>query len=246
MSLHIFFTHDVEGLMNTLAAGEIPSGAIEIYRGRNVVAKLPEEGINIKAYKVPGLVKGLIYGLLRKPKALRAYDNAFELLRLGIRTPEPLGVLVERKAGRLSRSFFVSRQLEGWSELRGAEKRSDFAGLVKTLAEFIFDMHRKGVYMKDMTPGNVLFRTDGSNFELALVDINRMSFGVTDMQLLRSKLGLVFDTEDAGAFLARTYAALAGIDEDAAEDAARRAYRKRWRTLRRKQRLKSLLGIKPH
>lgn len=246
MSLHIVSTHDVEGLMNTLAAEGIPSGSVEIYRARNVVAKLPGDGINIKAYKVPGLAKGLIYGLFRKPKALRAYDNAFELLRLGIRTPEPLGVLVERKAGRLCRSFFVSRQLEGWSELRGVEKRSDFGILVKALAEFILDMHHKGVYMKDMTPGNILFRLAGGSFEFALVDINRMCFGVTDMHVLRSRLGLVFDSEDAGAFFARTYAALAGIDANAAEDAARRAFRNRWKTIRRKQRLKSLLGIKPH
>ena len=221
MGLHIVSTHDVEGLMNTLAAEGIPSGSVEIYRARNVVAKLPGDGINIKAYKVPGLAKGLIYGLFRKPKALR-------------------------KAGRLCRSFFVSRQLEGWSELRGVEKRSDFGILVKALAEFILDMHHKGVYMKDMTPGNILFRLAGGSFEFALVDINRMCFGVTDMHVLRSRLGLVFDSEDAGAFFTRTYAALAGIDANAAEDAARRAFRNRWKTIRRKQRLKSLLGIKPH
>ncbi len=246
MSLHIAAKYQLNSLMNRLAAEGIPSEAVEIYRARNVVAKLTEEGVNIKAYKIPGLAKGLIYGMLRKPKALRAYDNAFELHRLGISTPEPLGVLVERKGGRLCRSFFVSRQLEGWSELRNAEKRSDFEALVRALAEFVFDMHRKGVYMKDMTPGNILFREVDGTFEFSLVDINRMRFGVTDMSLLRSRLGLVFDSEDAGAFFARTYAGLAGIDEDAAEDAARHAFRDRWKAIRRKQRLKSFLGIKPH
>ena len=97
-----------------------------------------------------------------------------------------------------------------------------------------------------MSPGNIRFRLAGGSFEFALVDINRMCFGVTDMHVLRSRLGLVFDSEDAGAFFARTYAALAGIDANAAEDAARRAFRNRWKTIRRKQRLKSLLGIKPH
>lgn len=246
MNLNVVSGHTVSDLMKRLAKDGMPPEAVEIYRARNVVAKLPDEGINIKAYKVPGIAKGFIYGYLRKPKAMRAYTNAHELLRLGINTPEPLGVLVERKSGLLRRSFFVSRQLEGWSELRGAEKRSDFTALNDALARFILGIHRKGVFMKDMTPGNILFRTADDGFEFALVDINRMEFGITDRRLLRSNLGLVFDSEDAGAALARRYAELDGGNADTAEAEARAAFRRRWAKIRRKQRLKALLGIKPH
>lgn len=243
MSLELKSTSQIQDLLKRLVREGIPSEAVEIYRARNVVAILPDAGVNIKAYKVPGFAKGLMYGLLRKPKALRAYENAFELKRLGIYTPEPLGVVVEKRAGRLRRSFYLSRQLEGWSELRGAEKRSDFAALAEALAAFVLDMHCKGVYMKDLSPGNVLFRLSDGKFEFALVDINRMVFGVTDMSLLRSNLGLVFDTEDGGALFARRYAVLAGIDADKTEEQARTAYRSRWAAIRRKQSLKKLLGI---
>ena len=32
--------------------------------------------------------------------------------------------------------------------------------------------------MSDLTPGNVLFRTGEDGYEFALVDINRMTFGI--------------------------------------------------------------------
>lgn len=247
MSIVVKSTPEVAALMDELARSGMPAEAVEIYRARNVVAKLPDKGINIKEFKVPGLAKGLIYGLLRKPKAQRAYDNALELKRLGIATPEPLGVLLDMHGGRLGRSYYVCRQLEGWNELRGAEKRSDFKALARALARFTLDMHGKGVYMKDMTPGNILFRAvaDG-RFDFALVDINRMEFGVTDTELLRSRLGLTFDTEEGGVYFARCYAGLAGIDADIAEERARSAYRARWAAIRRKQRIKAALGINHH
>lgn len=246
MSMKILSSREVSDLMNRLATDGIPPEAVEIYRARNVVAKLPGKGVNIKAYKVPGLVKGIIYGYLRKPKAMRAYDNAFELRRLEIETPEPLGVLIEKKNGCLARSFYVCRQLEGWHELRGAEERSDFTQLATALAAFVLLMHRNGVLMKDMTPGNILFHADGDTYRFALVDINRMCFGISDTARLRANLGLVFDSEDAGAAFARIYAGLAGCDAEAAEAQAREAFRKRWAQIRRKQRIRALLGIKHH
>ena len=236
----------IDSLLKTLVADGMPREAVVIYRGRNVVAKLPAEGINIKSYKVPDSIKGFIYGHLRMPKAQRAYENGQKLKSLGISTPEPLGMALNLEGGQLRQSFYVSRQLEGWSEMRGAEKLDFFAELSAALAGFILDMHRKGVFMKDLTPGNVLFRRHGDEFEFTLVDINRMEFDITDRKTLLSNLGLIFDTEDGIARLARDYARLSGDDADALEEQCRRQYRARWRYLGRKKRLKKLLGIKPH
>ena len=155
----------------------IPDASVVVYRGRNVLAKLENAGLMIKSYKRPRLAKGLVYHWLRKPKCRRAFSNGMRLREMGIRTPEPFfAVEIYNRYGALANSFYACELLKGWKEMRGVQNNPDFDAIARAFAAFIFSMHIKGVFMSDLTPGNVLFRTGEDGYEFALVDINRMTF----------------------------------------------------------------------
>lgn len=81
-------------------------GGRVIYRQRNEIRvfDLPDgRRINVKRYRVPGLLLRIIYTLLRAPKARRAYEYALRLRGAGIETPAPLACLIERRGGLLAR-----------------------------------------------------------------------------------------------------------------------------------------------
>lgn len=227
----------VSALMDSLMREGMPAEACVIYRGRNVVAAVGDRCI--KAFGIPGVIKGYIYGLFRKPKAERAFLNAQKLISLGINTPEPLAYGVERHGGRLGASYYVCRMLHGYSELRGIEKRPDFDALADALAAFMHELHRKGVYFKDFTQGNVLFRPSDDGYEFVLVDINRMTFGVTDRNKLYKNFGSTLDTEAGQRTLARCYSRLTGDPQLA--DRLMDIYRRKQAALWRHRRLKDFL-----
>ncbi len=200
----------VDSLLSKLASAGIPPVYRVIFRGRNVVAVSVDGRMCVKEFKVPGIIKGFIYRYIRAPKAQRAYDNAIRLRALGINTPEPIGVVLVKSRLRLGRSYYVCRYLAGADEMRGVEKRADFPAIARAFAGFIHTLHVNGVYMKDLTMGNVLFREVKGGYSFSLVDINRMSFGVTDRDLLLSNFKALLDTHAGVERVAREYAAIAG------------------------------------
>lgn len=229
--------------LRNLADTGLPDDVRVIYRGRNIVAVTADGEVCIKAFGVPGFLKGVIYGLLRTPKAVRAYNNAGRLRALGFNTPEPYGAVIVRHCGLLRQSYYVCRMLHGWHDLRGIESRSDFDTIVRALAGFMLRLHRCGVLMKDFTQGNVLFRLTSGGCEFALVDINRMEFGVTDRRRLLDNFGAVLDTEEGVRALAQEYVRQTGSAEkvlavDEIMDIFRRRQAVLWRRRRIKERLR--------
>lgn len=225
---------------DALESDGVPVHASVIYRGRNTVYAVDTpEALCCKEFGTPGAVKGFIYGMARIPKALRAFDNAVRLTEMGIETPEPVAALCRVAGGRLRQSYYVCRLLDGWTDLRGAEKRQDFSSLAKALAAFMNSLHRSGVFMKDFSPGNVLFRREeNGSYRFALIDINRMSFDIVDRNILMSNFGTALDTAEGVAVLAREYAALQS-DGDVVEKLANRVYARRQAALMRKKRIKN-------
>ena len=233
-------------LAGQLAADGLPAGARIIYSSRNKVAVIDDgaEGpLCVKAFGVPGIIKGIIYGLFRKPKALKAFDNAEQLRALGFDTPEPVCAVTLSECGCLRRSYYVCRYLENWCELRGIENLADFTPLVRALAAYMNRLHRAGVFMRDFTQGNILFRRDDSGaYRFMLVDINRMEFGVTDTKKLMSNFGAALDTRDGIVALAHAYAALQPESErDTVEALAVDTFDRRQAVLWRRRHIKEFL-----
>lgn len=248
---------DAAGLgatVEAIAAGGVPPQAVEIYQGRNVVAAFdgPDgRRLNIKAFRRPNALNRLVYGMLRRGKARRAYENALRLLAAGIVTPRPLAWIECRTcAGMiLTDSYFLSEQLDGWEDIRRISGHPDFDIMARDIAALMLRLHRAGIWMKDFTPGNVLWhrRADGAGYEYALVDINRMAFGVTSRRRLMSNFGRLFPGDDdavdkvAGYYAAACGYATGSAAEAAVRDSAAGAIADAQRRIRRKNRMKKIL-----
>lgn len=217
-------------VMSLMSHG-VPSGARLIYDGpRNKVYRcalastlrtpVSADEINIKVFCVPNVINRFVYGNLRDSKARRAFDNALELLRLGFGTPRPIAFVEESSLRVFGRSFYVSEQLsDEWRTLRDAQNWPDLEEVCGALARFMLRLHHAGVWMKDFSPGNVMMRRRDGAIEFALVDINRMEFGVTDRRKLMSNFQCIFDTSDPApvTLLASHYAQASGYAVGSAE-----------------------------
>lgn len=217
---------EVEALCRRLIESGVPDDARLIYRARNRVYSLtlPTEGeVNIKAFKIPRGLNPWIYTFVKKSKAERSYLNSLRLISLGFGAPEPLAYAEERDcAGRLRRSFFVSRQLTGIDDMRQWQLKPDSEPLLRALAAEMLRLHRAGVWHKDFSPGNILYsrRPDGG-YDFSFIDLNRMEFGVSSRPKLMSMFAAVnIESEEETRRLGRYYGQAAGIDPDAAAAAA--------------------------
>ena len=153
-----------------------------IYKERNEIKTFTLDNgliLNVKRFKEPNLANRFIYATFRKPKAVRAYENAIRMKALGINTPTPIGYVVHRSGLCVRHSYLVTFQSPlsrtmyefGDSDLNGRD------AAVKAFARFAADLHKKGVYHKDFSPGNILFdEVESGEYSFCLVDINRVKF----------------------------------------------------------------------
>ncbi len=231
----------IQTLANAVALDGLPDAAKIIYHARNTVAYIPGDDLVLKSFKVPGFIKSTIYTLLRPSKAQRAYEYAFMLEKLGIGTAEPLALIrCFNGLGLLSKSYFLSQNLSGYTTLRGIETRPDFHKIAKSLATWMLQLHKKGVFMKDFTPGNIMFRSsDNGDYEFALVDINRMKFNDFDHRHHLLNFRSPLDTADGTSTLAREYCRAASLPADTHEEIMD-IYSKHQSKMRRKAKFKNL------
>ncbi len=222
----------------------VPENARNIYSGRNTLWITSEPAAVIKSYAVPVWIKGMIYRL-RMPKAQRAFMNAQQLLSMGIPTPEPYFFTLRRGfCGNLKQSHYACAPAMDYVELRGVQNREDFEEIAAALGAFIADIHRKGVWMKDMSPGNILWKQDeAGSYRFTLVDINRMEFGVHNPEVLIRNFDALLDTEDATAAVACAYASEMGLGTDFV-NTVRKRYRDYYNAAIRRRRFKKLFKKK--
>lgn len=243
---------EARAMAHSLLNDGMPADAVEIYRARNLVVITSDGKYCIKSFKIPDFFKGCVYGFMRLPKTRRAWLNAQQLKNFGIFTPAPVLSMEVHRAGLLGASWYVTEALHGWSTLRGVEKRDDFPALAKALAAFMLQLHEKGIFMRDFTPGNILFKQKRGEYLFCLVDINRMHFGESNFAVLLGNFGSPLDTRAGVAVLVKEYARLCAAQAvsgwpasaEVIERKAMEAYEKRQAFMARKRRLKQLVKRK--
>ena len=160
---------------------QFDKGGTVIYQQRNEIRVFEVNNllINVKKFKIPNLFNRVVYTFFRKSKAQRSYMYAFKLKAMGIETPEPVAYILTKRGGLLQYSYYISRQVDynrnlyefGEGGIEGREHILDaFAG-------FTASIHEKGIFHKDYSPGNILFKVENGKVEFCIVDINRMRFG---------------------------------------------------------------------
>lgn len=211
----------IDGKFRSLSAGDsadyLPDGAEYIYRGRNSLYRfqMGETPVIVKDFKRPHILNRYVYTNLRKSKARRSFENALKIAGLGFLTPQPVAYCEVKRGLQLIWSFYLSVQLDGATEMRRWEENPDRETLLPAFAADMLRLHRAGVWHKDFSPGNILYKKDSAgNYNFYYVDLNRMQFDVTDKRkLMRMFRSINLNREEAQR-LGRLYARAAGLDED--------------------------------
>lgn len=147
---------------------------------RNVIKILEVEGVrlNVKSFKVPNVVNRFAYAYVRKGKALRSFEYANLLQSKGIGTPEPVAYIVYRNLWGVTRSFYISIQVDYdylFRDLR-VQRPADLEVILREFTRFTYHFHSQSIYFVDHSPGNTLIKREGDGLEFKLVDLNRIKF----------------------------------------------------------------------
>lgn len=185
-----------------------------IYSDRNKVKTFKlKDGmiINIKSFKVPYTINKFIYQYFRKSKAERSYIFGRKLIEKGILTPEPIGYYIKHYLCGIKESFYVSLHLDHDLDFRKLTFERDYPDrklILEKFGEFTFDLHEKGIYFIDHSPGNTLIVSKkDKEYKYYLIDLNRMKFNVTfDLKLRVKNLSKLATTWDVVKPMSDSYA----------------------------------------
>lgn len=143
----------------------------EVIDARRNILRLTD-GVVVKRFRTPGLLRGLWYGWFGTSKARRSYENA---LRLEGLTPQPIAYCEVRICGILRESWYACRLSECKHTFQELIEHPDFPQrdqILRAIGKFTAKLRRMGVWHRDYSQGNILFNEDGSRIEI--VDLNRI------------------------------------------------------------------------
>ena len=160
----------------------------EVLENRRKVLKVMEVGglrLNVKSYKKPHLINQFVYAYMRKTKAERSFEYARLLLDKGIGTPEPVAYIVYTNLWGVTRSFYISLQLDFDCEFRDLKKKrpEDLEQILRSFTRFTYQLHQHSIYFLDHSPGNTLIKKREKGYDFYLVDLNRIK--ITKISPLR-------------------------------------------------------------
>lgn len=211
-------------LCNRIVREGLPAEAEIIYSGRNRVARLAwgDRSLIIKEFRQPNLINRYIYTTLRRSKARRSLENAERLRASGFGSPEPMAWMEARHGLCLHLSYYICEEVQG-KDLRFLDRNEDTPELLPALAEEMGRLHRAGVWHKDFSPGNVIYRREQGKFRFYYIDLNRMEFDVHDSGKLLRNFRALARTEEV-AEIGRLYAPYSpfSLTADEGEAVARR------------------------
>lgn len=157
-----------------------------IYNQRNIIKTFCYDGldINVKSFKKPILINQFIYRYIRKSKAERSFYNAKYIQDRGIDTPEPIAYIEICKNGLLTESYYISVHERVIGTMKNIYKQSDEEnrGLIQAFTLFTAELHKKDIFHKDYSPGNILYKEDNNGYKFYLIDLNRMRFKKVNMK----------------------------------------------------------------
>ena len=141
-------------------------------------------------------VRNFLSSPFKESKAMKSFLNACHLLKHGLQTPMPLGMLERRRLGFVIKEVYVSEKIENIVDLEKYMKSSPVVQpeeeeIIRLLAGYVRCMHDCGFWHRDLNISNFLFTGDPGSRRLYLVDLNRgrivkdMSIRMRIMELSR-------------------------------------------------------------
>lgn len=158
---------------------------------RNTVWRIDDplnrgESLVVKRWLLKPLHKRVL-DRFKPSKARRSWNGANELLRRGIGTPRPVAYFEHATNGVLKENFYVCGFTTGGLTVRSfftayATGEDAFEGVsardfYEKYADFLLNMHRRGVHYRDMSPGNILVEmVEDGELRFSMVDTARARF----------------------------------------------------------------------
>ncbi len=217
-----------------------------ITKKRNTIKVLEFDSFKVvaKSFKIPNLINKFVYRFMRDSKAKRSFLNAQRLIKLGVNTPKPIGY-VEFFNPLLGKSFYVCDYFDYDFEIRAVLRDDNFEdrdNIFRLFAKFSYDLHQKGIYHIDFSPGNVLIKkVDKEEYKFSIVDVNRMKFVEFDDDLRFENLSRFSATYEDTKKIASYYAKVSDIDMDVAVEKLLYFHDRHQKYLQNKKKLKSTL-----
>lgn len=217
-----------------------------IHKARNELKTIDLGGLKtvVKSFKVPHLFNRIVYTFFRKSKAYKSYHNALRLIDLSVSTPAPVALIEFFESGLLGESYFIAECFEYDFTIRTPllEPTDEREEIFRAFAAYTCDLHRKGVWHLDYSPGNILVKRTVEGYAFAIVDINRMEFRDSIAPLEGCENFNKLWASDADLeIMGREYARLCGMDEALIVSEMQRHNNANKRSKNFKKRIKALL-----
>ena len=218
MSVQCFYPSDYQSLkpsfeaIRKIFAGDDHS----IHKARNELKIIELDGIKtvVKSFKIPHVLNRIVYTYFRKSKAYKSYHNALRLEELGISTPKPIALIEFFESGLLGESFFIAECFEYDFTIRTPllEPLEDRDAIFKAFAAYTYDLHQKGVWHLDYSPGNILIKRTDKGYQFSIVDINRMEFRPITALEGCENFNKLWASDEELEIMGREYARLSGFN----------------------------------
>ena len=205
------------------------------------VVDFDNELLVIKSYKKPGFFNSLIYTFFQKSKAWRAYEYG---LRISDFTP---GVIarIEYLNPLLSKSYLICEKFDAEFNLQRPlfYNHPDKKNIFSQFAEFVYKLHQKDIFHKDLSPGNILIKRVGEKYQFKIIDINRMSFERLSKRQRAENFNKLWAHNSDLELMLKVYAKLAQFDEESFVRLGLELNQKNKDRKTRKRKIKHALGL---
>lgn len=216
-----------------------------IHKARNEIKIIDLMGIKtvVKSFKIPHLLNRIIYTFFRHSKAYKSYHNALRIRELEISTPEPIALIEFFRSGLLHESYFICEHFDYDFTIRTPllEPLEDRETIFKAFAAYTYELHQKGVWHLDYSPGNILIKRHEANYQFSIVDINRMVFRPISPIEGCENFNKLWASDQDLEIMGREYARLSALDETLAINEMKRHNDANKRTKNFKKQLKRWL-----
>lgn len=219
-----------------------------LYEGRNVVRLFDYEGTKlvVKQFKKAHIFQRIVYTFFRKTKAERAFLYAKELRQRGFETPHEVAYLEHSPWGLFRTGYFISTYCDYPTAYHDLAKVEDYnKELAASIAGCLAKLHQKGVLFGDLNLNNFLFKLDGDDYRLVLIDTNRSTFvdGMPSFEQCMLNLRTLTHRRDLLEYILRIYSRQMGWEEQAVTDKVFEALDAFEESRKRKKRFKKFLGL---
>jgi len=218
---------------------------IVLYNKRNIIkiVEFQNKRYVVKSFKIPHLLNQIVYNFFRASKAERSYENSVKLIELDINTPQPIGYIEFSTLFLFKESFYISDFFDYDFEIRAVFSDKKFEDREKILKKFIvfsYELHQKGVYHIDYSPGNILVKKENNSYIFSIIDVNRMKFLEMDTKLKMKSLSKLTKDDEDNALMLQFYQKVSNIPLEELEKDFQYALLEEKAYLEKKKRLKRL------